>query len=575
MEEKIVATPSKPFAIRLNAFLFEKNSSDFSSYLADAGRTLVPYDITAEHGIEGKIYVKLPKDGRPRWAGYLDSLHGQPVDGLLSRSVSAVLLVATKNFIVAFSFGYGRYLLDDVQYKSDFGIRTALNTLNSDSLRSVDLFSMEQEPLLKRAQAIRGASAHSFGIDVSRDILKAVTGDPISGINWLTIHGGGPQYSFTVTIDGFSDLPSLASQLSTHYLNTGYKKDFKWVDNIQRIQNSVLRDSLDAALLADIQSGPPTSLQLTTPEISEWDKVSGFSYTNAKTNIKPILLASDYFAANPPAAHTLKKLKENRIFCFDVNDIETNFSAYSCIYHEVTLNGALYILFSGTWFSIDQQFMTDIQTGLKEIPLSTLVFDDVRMYDPLPSTSSNARKKKLTDVESEGEYNERIATAQGYHLFDKKLVKPRTSASSIEVCDLLTNDKEFIHVKHRKGGSAGLSHLFAQGRVAAELLLSDHLFRNEARKIISGAKSLIGSVKFKPSESEIVFLVLGDKTATVKNNLPFFSKINLWLAYQSLTQRNYKVSICAAELATTAIPRPIALKKPRKGASLSSASARP
>jgi uncharacterized protein (TIGR04141 family) len=50
----------------------------------------------------------------------------------------------------------------------------------------------------------------------------------------------------------------------------------------------------------------------------------------------------------------------------------------------------------------------------------------------------------------------------------------------------------------------------------------------------------------------VVFLILGDDAAAVKTNLPFFSKVNLVRAYDSLSQRGFSVKISAA----AKIPRP-------------------
>lgn len=138
----------------------------------------------------------------------------------------------------------------------------------------------------------------------------------------------------------------------------------------------------------------------------------------------------------------------------------------------------------------------------------------------------------------------------GYHLLDKRLIKSNKSTSSVELCDLLSTEKQFIHVKHRKGGSAGLSHLFAQGSVAAEILLGDREFRKSARKVLgtfsNAAREIIPLDNFRSAEYEVVFLILGDDAANVKSNLPFFSKVNLVRAYDSLSQRGYSVKISAA-----------------------------
>jgi len=543
-----MASSPKKVSIRLNAFLFDVDTIKFETLLAETGRGVQSYNLQAGLGIEGRIYVKERKEGRPRWAEHLDILHGSQLNGLTTLSASAVLFVKIKTRVVAFAFGYGRYLLDDAQVVLDFGIKTALNTLDNTTLRSVDLYSMEQEPLQKRTQAVRSSNINTFGIDVSRDILKAVTGDARVGIDWETIHGGGSQYSLTAKIEGFDELKDIAERISGYYDLTIYKNDFDWVDNIQRVQNDSLRMSLDDLLVADLQKGVPSSLQLTLPEIGEWDKIAGFSYTNAKTEVKSMISATDYFAVNPSVGHTLEKLKSNRVFCYDVIGNETYYSAYSCLYYELMHNNKFYILFSNSWFCVDADFLDQINSSLKNVKESTLIFPDVETY--AAAVVPKTRKSSGVSVEAEGAYNERVSRSCGYYLLDRKLIKPRTGASSIELCDLLSNKGEFIHAKHKKGGSAGISHLFAQGRIAAELLLSDKEFRKGARgKLPKASKSLVPLDKFDPSASEIVFLVLGDKSADVKNKLPFFSKVNLWITYLSLTQRNYGVSIAGAAIA--------------------------
>ena len=237
---------------------------------------------------------------------------------------------------------------------------------------------------------------------------------------------------------------------------------------------------------------------------------------------------------------------------------------YSCLYYELSYKKKIYILFSNSWFAVDEDFLDTINSSLDNVPISTLVFPDVQKYT---KATTGTTKPKSGDfaVESEGDYNERISKACGYHLLDKKLIKPRTGASSIELCDLLSNKNQFIHAKHRKGGSAGLSHLFAQGKVSAELLLSDQEFRKGARKRLSAPhKNMIPLGKFNSSLSEIIFLVLGDQSADVKKNLPFFSKVNLWVTFLSLTQRNFKVSIAGAALSSLVTPLTLGPIVPKK-----------
>ena len=53
------------------------------------------------------------------------------------------------------TFGYGRHLLDMECFVTDFGIKTALNTLNHATLRSVDVITLDEQGVQKKAQASR------------------------------------------------------------------------------------------------------------------------------------------------------------------------------------------------------------------------------------------------------------------------------------------------------------------------------------------------------------------------------------------------------------------------------------
>jgi len=81
-------------------------------------------------------------------------------------------------------------------------------------------------------------------------------------------------------------------------------------------------------------------------------------------------------------------------------------------------------------------------------------------------------------------------------------------------------------------------------------MLGDKAFRKKARKVLRGvnpaARDLVPLDAVKSADYEIVFLILGEGNATLKQNLPFFSKVNLSKAFENLIQRGFRVSIAVA-----------------------------
>jgi uncharacterized protein (TIGR04141 family) len=532
---------------RLNLFLAKPVGAvqTFASLLADA--PVDTYVVADTLGIDGVLYVKRSTEKRPSWGTVLDDVAGQAIPGLTNRSSSAVLLIRVDGDIFAFAFGYGRHLIEQSLFVQDFGLRTALNTLDDKSLRSVDLHTLEDQPVQKKSQAARDSEVSVFGIDILRDILRAVTGVPKAGIGLTQIAGGDAMFSFGIEMEA-ADFPALARRTKGYYANDDYKTSFSWVDNVRRVKDDASIDALNTRLVQAVAARDP-GIMVTLPEIGAWDTILGFSFTRNKDSVRPMIQAADYIDTIVDLARlTTDGLKRDRLFVHDVDGDITEHPVYRCIYFEIADGDKTKIIFDGKWYEVDATFIGRITETLNSIQISTLQFPAVEVWE------ENGESK----IEAEGAYNTRAAAVHGYFLLDKKLVKTDRATSSIELCDLLTPNKQFVHVKHRKGGSAGLSHLFAQGGVAAEIMLGDKAFRKKARTVLRAvnpaARDLMPLDSLRSAEYEIVFLILGEGSATLKQNLPFFSKVNLSKAFESLSQRGFRVSIAGA--ATT--PRAVA-----------------
>lgn len=524
---------------RLNLFMAKPSvdGQTFASLLADA--PVDTYPLADNLGIDGVLYVRQSAEKRPSWGSVLDEVAGRAIPGLANRSSSAVLLLRLDGDFFAFAFGYGRYLIEQSLFVQDFGLRTALNTLDDKSLRSVDLHTLEDQPVQKKSQAARDSEVGVFGIDLLRDVLRAVTGVPKRGVGLRQIAGGDAMFSFGVEMEA-ADFPALARRIRGYYANDDYKTSFSWVDNVRKVKDDASINTLNTKLVQAVSARHP-GITVTLPEIGAWDTILGFSFTRDKVSVRPVIDSADYINTIPDLARlTIDGLKRDRLFVHDVDDNIIEHSVYRCIYFEIVDGDKTKIIFDGKWYEVDATFIGRIAETLNLVQMSTLTFPAVEVWD----------EGGKSRIESEGDYNTRAAAAHGYFLLDKKLVKTDRATSPIELCDLLTPNRQLVHVKHRKGGSAGLSHLFAQGGVAAEIMLGDKAFRKKARTVLRGvhpsARDLMPLDTLRSADYEIVFLILGESSATLKQNLPFFSKVNLSKAFENLTQRGFRVSIAGA-----------------------------
>lgn len=523
----------------------EHNNIGFRDFLCDDA-DVTPVAIAEEHKFDGALYIKNPKDKRPRWAELVDEIVGKEQEQLSNKSSSAVFLIRIEGRVLAITFGYGRFLLKMGHFEQDFGLRTALNTLDHHSLRSVDLHTIEDQPLQRRSQSVRGSEASVFGVDIFRDVLRAVTGSPRKGVEFRSISGGDAIYSFGQHLL-VEDIPKIAAEILGYHEMELYKDSFGWVDNIRRVKDSASIFALEERLLRAIKTRD-ADLVITLPEIIEWDSVLGFSFTRTKREMSPVIDTHKYLAHVDAESVSIESVRRDRLFVSDIHGNEFGYSVYTCLYFEQGIGATKCVLFGGNWYEIDKSFMDVVEATLTLIELSDIPFPSVEKWD----------EDGKTKIEAEGAYNERAALKLGCHLLDKKLVKCSKTTSPIELCDLLTSRRQVVHVKHRKGGSAGLSHLFAQGGVSAEVMLGDRAFRKQARKVLrrvhSDALDLLPLDGLKSSDYEIVFLMLGDANDRIKENLPFFSKVNLARVYENLSQRGFKVSVAGVD---TVIREPV------------------
>jgi uncharacterized protein (TIGR04141 family) len=125
---------------------------------------------------------------------------------------------------------------------------------------------------------------------------------------------------------------------------------------------------------------------------------------------------------------------------------------------------------------------------------------------------------------------------------DCVMIKHPGMPSPIEFCDLYSDNRRLIHVK-RYGQSSILSHLFMQGLVSADCLLSDSQFRLELNKKLPASHS-IHQPHTRPSldQYEVAFAIGSTETGQLR--LPFFSRVTLKNAARTLLESfGYRVTL--------------------------------
>ncbi|OJT21974.1 hypothetical protein BO221_24845 [Archangium sp. Cb G35] len=542
MKKRTAASSPKPKSRHLTLLLLHKDikKPEDALRLPDLDGTPLPPDFE----FEGVLYLFEPPPKEPRWVAFIKEGFHDGISFSPSAAAAAVLFVKADSRWFAVTFGQGRHLLKSDSYEIDFGLKVTLNTVDEKKLRSLDSRTFDELTVHTRRQVSRSSALDAFSVDVAQDLLGAVTGEPEDPALAKRL-AGRDALALTGPLS-FSELATRCRALLKAYKGTQYQQKFPWVDNIRLVRDPKRIETLNNELLRALNSGDLQKLHLAPPEVIPWDDVAGFRYPgerngraepHADLDLTECLkaLASHQGVEVNDLDLSLDELKRSKIRAvFEEHSSEVEkWTLYNCLVAELQDEDALHVLSAGQWFRVEKNFAA--QTLQEASAL-------VKELKSLPGSIPH---------EDEETYNKRAAhTTSSLVLLDKKLLKSKGAQTRIEACDLFSASGQFIHVK-RKVRSSTLSHLFAQGAVAAETFLRDEHFRKSFKAQVEALNPVIAKILDSPAEKpdptkyEIVFAVI---TNAAKKSwpqaLPFFSQLNLVRNAQRLRMFGFGVSLC-------------------------------
>jgi uncharacterized protein (TIGR04141 family) len=511
----------------LTVYLLKPSFKEHADAIADAGR-LKPFTITSGAATIGRLYVKPPRGKPPRWAAFFaDHVDANELGKVAS--TAAVMLVKTRERLLALVFGAGRFLLLPDCWEERFGLRVALNSIAPDKIRSMDKRTFDALSTHSRIQGSRDGAAPDFGIDIEKDLVRAVTGTPIDADTFGKRLSGMDALHCAVRVLAAEVKPLLRSFLEKD-ADDSYKKHFPWIDHVAEVTDKSLNARLDARLVENI-NGPRDRCWLCVPEIIDWGHTAGFRYASGPRDPEYQDLDFNGFLESVDGVVDTELLRRRRAYQIDGEGMRRDdWQIYRCIYCESEFGGHTYLLSSGRWYRVDVEFVRAVNEYFDNLP---------RYETPLPPYNDAC----------EAAYCARVAAScpDEYALMDQKLVRIGGAHGAVEFCDLFTMGKSLIHIK-RYGASSVLSHLFSQGVVSGEAFRAEPSFRAGALEHLEERFRLF-SPDHPPEhrEYEVVFAVISGKAEALK--LPFFSRVNLRQACRRLEAFGYRTAIAKIQVA--------------------------
>lgn len=513
---------SKQKSVKLNVYLLKKAYALGNPIIADGKMT--ESEVEIPNGGEALLYTTQSGSKPPGWANFLAPLESDAIKKLRVGSASVVLIIPAAGRHFAACFGHGYAYIDKQFIEARFGLRTCLNVIDHESIRTLDKRTFDSIGKLSQEQSTRPVPITEFGLEVDRDLLRSVVGKPRDEAFGSQIAGrDSVGTSISISLDR---LPSFLRKCLQASQRDTYKQHFEFIDNIADVSDPAIQKALDALLVESINNDQVSKIWLAVPEIINWQDIAGFKFSagkNAEIH-DDIILARYLDAWSLRGSLTVEALRLHRVYQIgsDGATIENSWLVHHCLYAELGLDDETYILTEGTWYKVDQNFVKSVQAEIDAIPKF---------------------KTKLADWgdEHEQHYNERLVknSSGQFALMDRKMISHGGGSSSIEFCDVLTSEGDIIHIKHYSGSSV-LSHLFQQGTVSAFMTAGDMEFRKKVNAILPTTHKLPESSAFATSNFQVVYAI-GTRDP-IGFDMPFFSKVSLRNSVRQLRVSGYRVA---------------------------------
>lgn len=556
---------------RLHETLNGRVPEDLDEYIDSEEQEPAIYGPVDHDDFVAKLYINIGAPHLPSWAGIVRDgfgafaknkndtaeVVGSSLQIPMASSVGAAIVVrlVPEGSVFAFTFGVvGRFLLKHEAWRRSYGLQTALNLIyprasdggGTGRLVAVDAKRRAGEFIRSRRQAGRATTFEAFDVDKVRDLVGGATGEPYDH-KWGTRISGTDPLSFA-SDRGFAGLGKLCRDLDEAHDRDDYKERFAWLDSVRPIHDPEMLSQIQSYLVGELLTGPLGDLDLAPPEIIDWSRVIGFRYhyDARKSFTRPDIQLKIYrdnlfYHEDDLDLIDVDYFRRKSIRALDADGREVHrWSVWRCLTGEFRFGGTTYVIDEGEIFEVSSDYLASLNDSLDKLSMC----EELAWPTATPSTKEES-------------FNEAVAKALAPALLmDKKLVISRMQTTPVEVCDVLTVNRQLIHAK-LKLGSRDLSHLFSQGFVSATLLQSDSIFRKATQKKLEelGADAdfeFFDTPSLHASDFEVVYVVIAPWGGrNLAGALPFFSKINLLRTAEDLVNRGFKVSFARIDTGPT------------------------
>ncbi|TNC24210.1 DUF6119 family protein [Amycolatopsis alkalitolerans] len=416
------------------------------------------------------------------WGAAVHSLTGVDL-GFTTTTASAALLLDVDGTRYALTFGHGWRYLRDSAVDREFGLDLAVRMLDPDEIRRITRWALSAKARVDHNLVPGGQGLWAFGLREHAELVRNLAGrvhrDVRAELTYVRRRGGyrnfrlsldcgdGVQLPLGVAGDSLlSDLREL-TRVTTEVSVHARLEPLRWVRRLGPGQE--LTAKLDAAA-ADLLADPASE----TGEVGisyparyyDGPAVQRYRGHVGDSAIDTDELTLEDLRSGMREGEALTTLRTSSIEGLDDDgrSLGGAVSALHWLAAEVIEPGRRFVLIDGDWYQLGERYLAHVERVVAGAFAN-------RPEWTLPAWEDAPRNDQGRVVEAA--YNEHVAATDPRFLcLDRSLLKTRVHPRGFEACDLLGPGNVLVHVKKVSGrtGSSVLSHLFAQGLVAAESL---------------------------------------------------------------------------------------------------------
>lgn len=494
-------------------------------------------------GIDGaRLFFGQIYSNPPSWVDFIGDHAPEIPAELYAAGAGAVLFVPVETRMLAICFGHIHIALNDDAFQRQFGLRVTLNSVPRGGLRTLDLATPDAVTFQKRVQASKDSDLQQFGVNPLRDLARVAGGTPRDA-DFARFVAGKDSLSITCKVSA-DQIHAKSAEVMQMYMRDDYKNEFAWVDNMQVVSEKDIVAELDAELnnaLLALREGHPSDLHMAPPEVVDYTEGSELHYNGFGSHGTAFtsLAIDDYvtelnrcgFAGD---FHDIKSNHRVAAKGSDGTDFSEKWRVYDCFVFETALGAGAaqryFVLFAGDWYLVERQFKASVDAhfaGLEKVAVIG------------PTLCANERQL-IADIQ---------ANRPDLLMLDQVKINPAgVRYANLEPCDFLSLTGDFIHLKD--GNSSGsISHLWSQGVVSAEALVSDADFRKKLRARVKAAGRGFEAQLPKATEKvtrekyKVVYGIMRKPYADGQIDIPFFSKVSLQAAAERIAQFGLSIAV--------------------------------